>query len=45
MGNHYISLPSDQERIGPFGLGYGCAVFKIAAATWIRIVLDPALGG
>ena len=25
-------------------LRYGCAVMTIAAATWIRVLLDPTLG-
>ena len=27
-----------------FVLRYGCAVLTIAAATWVRVLLDPALG-
>jgi len=38
-----MSRVSTQARFRSFVLRYGCALVTIAGATWIRIVLDPAL--
>ena len=44
MGNlkHPLRTSLDQSR--PFLLRYGCAAVSIALATWVRVLLDPALG-
>lgn len=42
--------PKNPPRESPelsrsFMLRYGCAVVSIALATWVRVLLAPALGG
>ncbi len=43
MGDQNAALEIPQSS-RPFLLRYGCAVAGVAAATWVRVLLDPVLG-
>src|SRR5271154_4313689 len=44
MDNFETPLRNGLEQPRSFQLRYGCALVTIALATWVRILLDPALG-
>ena len=44
MRNLETAAPESPQSSRPFLLRYGCAVAGVAAATWLRLLLDPVLG-
>jgi PAS domain S-box-containing protein len=45
MATNHTPLLERPELRQPWAFRYGCAVVSIALATWMRVLLDPVLGG